>query len=478
MSEETGVTIEQLVKDIHDLQRMVVEHMKDPATIDFAQIEEEFEKRVGALVEARVKEQLASAPVRRLPSGETVWAESVDQALPQLKETKYYNVVRDIARDGYHKSFGTVKMKAIDLWLSAKILEGQVNLKHARMGGDEALAPSDDLQTALKALTSTGTGTGEELVPTEMAAELWQDFFLASKVVPNMIPIAMPTNPFDVPLGLGDVTWRKGSENTPTTSSDPTTAKSTLTATELVTEQNWSYTLNEDAVIAMAPSLRERLAISGAEIMDDFALNADSESGATGNINTDDAAPDSDAYYLSDGQNGIRHLWIDDNSSQTVNADGDALSDDDVLAMLVLMGKYAVNPEQARIVCDTSTYLKGFLGLDTVITIDKFGEKAVVITGQLAAYRGIPVIVSASHPLAEADGKCASSAASNTLGSVSCFNRLMWYVGFLRELLIEMDRDIQKRQYIMVTSLREAVAAHGTRSSATHTAGIRNVLVS
>jgi hypothetical protein len=54
---------------------------------------------------------------------------------------------------------------------------------------------------------------------------------------------------------------------------------------------------------------------------------------------------------------------------------------------------------------------------------------------------------------------------------------MMWYVGFLRDLLIEVDRDIQKRQYIMVSSLREAVAARGTRSSNTHTAGIRNILV-
>lgn len=478
MSEETKeFTIEQLVKDIHDLQQMVVDHIKDPATIDFSTIEAEFEKRVGALVEARVKEQMASAPVRRLP-GETVWAENVDQALPQLKGTKYFNAVRDIARDGYHRSFGTIKMKAIDLWLSAKILEGQVQLKHARMAGGEALPPSDDLQVALKALTSTGSGSGDELVPTEMASELWQDFFLASRIVPNMIPIDMPTNPFDVPLGLGDVTWRKGSENTATTASDPTTAKSTLTATEQVTEQNWSYTLNEDAVIAMAPSLRERLAISGAEQIDAFALNADATNAATGNINLDDADPDDDSYYLSDGQDGLRHLWLADNTSQQVNAGGDALADADILAMLVLMGKYAVNPEQCRITCDVSTYLKGFLNLDTVITIDKFGPQAVVLTGQLAAYRGIPIIVSASHPLAEADGKVSTTSGNNTLGSMTCWNRMMWYVGFLRDLLIEMDRDIQKRQYIMVTSFREAVAAHSTRSSATHTAGVRNILVS
>jgi hypothetical protein len=54
----------------------------------------------------------------------------------------------------------------------------------------------------------------------------------------------------------------------------------------------------------------------------------------------------------------------------------------------------------------------------------------------------------------------------------------MLALGFIRELTLEVDRDIQKQQFILVASLAEAVAAHGTRSSATHTAGIRNILVS
>jgi len=474
MSEQT-ITIEMLTKEIHDLQQLVLSHKSDPASMDDDRIKALFASRIEELVKAQVEERLAAAPVRTLPSGDTVWAEGVDQALPQLKGNRYLPLVKGIARDGHARMMNT-KVKAIDLWLAGRVLESQVDLKHARMSG-EAVGPSDELRAAIKALTSTGTGTGDELVPTEMAAELWQDFFLASRVTASMIQIPMPTNPFGVPLGLGDVTWRKGTENTATSASDPTTASSTLTVTEQVTEQDWSYTLNEDAVIAMAPGLRERLAISGAEQMDAFALNADATDAATGNINLDDADPDADSYYLSDGQDGIRHQWIVDKATQTVAAGGDALADADVLSMLGLMGKYAVNPEQCRIVCDVSTYIKGFLGLDGVQTIDKFGPNAVIVTGQLAAYRGVPIIPSASHPLGEADGKVSTTAASNTLGSVSCFNRMMWYAGFLRELLIEMDRDVQRRMYLMVTSFRQAVGAHGTRSTNTHTAGIANILV-
>lgn len=467
--------MEALLQQMQELTATVKESQVDPSTLDFEKVKETFSAQVEALVEQRVEEKIEAMPVRR---GAPILPVT-DKAIAGLIKSgnRYAKVVHEIASDGYSKTWSRKRLKAVDLWLAHQMMEAQLRLKHARIGG-EAVEPSDDLKAAIKALTSTGAGTGDELVPTGMADDLWQDIFLASRLVADMDIIDMPTNPFDVSLGLGDVTWRKGTENTATPDSDPSTAKSTLTATELITEQNWSYTLNEDAIIAMAPGLRQRLSLSGGEIVDAFALNADATNAATGNINLDDADPDDDEYYLSEGQDGLRHLWLVDNTGQGINAGGDALTDADILNMLVKLGKYGVRPDQVRMVCDISTYLKGFLGLTNVVTVDKYGPNAVVLTGELAQYRGVPILISASAPLTEADGKVSTTAASNTLGQISAYNRLMWYPGFRRQILIEMDRDIQKRQYIMVTSLREAVAAHGTRSSATHTAGVRNILVS
>jgi hypothetical protein len=53
----------------------------------------------------------------------------------------------------------------------------------------------------------------------------------------------------------------------------------------------------------------------------------------------------------------------------------------------------------------------------------------------------------------------------------------MWRVGFRRQLLVEVDRLIQKRQLVMVVSFRIAVAAHGARASAGHTAVGYNITV-
>lgn len=479
-----AATLDQVMEGISKLTTTIQEKSaagQDPKTaLQWDDVKKDFEGKISELVEAQVKAKLDAAPQRPGVMGDPILS---GDAQKLLAGNRYAKMVRDFERDGIHKSSGQT-LKPVDLALAYHMMDSQ--LKRWRAGADMGEPPkpiSDDLKRALKALDSTTAGAGDELVPTNLMPRLWDDFFLASKVMGLLQRIDMPTNPFDVPLGLGAITWRKGVQNTAVSQSNPNTAKVTLTATELVTEQAWSYTLEEDAVVALAPAIRARLAQSGAEIMDDFALNADATASATGNINLDDATPPADSYYLTDGQDGIRHQWLVDNSSGVGVDENGALEDATIVAELADMGKYAADPMNLAFICDVSTYLAGFLssasgapGVNT-ITLDKFGAGAVVMTGQLASYRGIPIVVSASHPLTEADGKVSATAGNNTKGSLSIVNRMMWYVGFRRNLLIETDRDIQRRQYIMVTSMREAIGAWGTRSSNTHTGGIFNITV-
>lgn len=473
-----SATLDAVMENITKLTNAIQEKGAAAKTeLQWDAIKGQFETEIGALVETQVKAKLDAAPQRR--GGEPVYAGAADQ----LKGNRYAKMLKDFERDGVHKSMG-LALKPVDLALAAHMMD--VQQKRWRAGlelGDAPKPMSEDFKAALKAMDSTTAGSGDELVPTNLRAQLWDDFYLASRVVSSLQRVEMPTNPFDVPLGLGAVTWRKGVENTAVSQASPSTAKITLTATELVTEQAWSYTLDEDAVVAMAPAIRMRLAQSGAEAMDDFALNADATATSTGNINLDDATPAADSYYLSAGQDGIRHQWLVDNSSGVGSDGSGALADADITTELTAMGKYAVDPNRLVIFCDVSTYLNGFLATGSgatgeyVSTLDKYGANAIILTGQLASYRGIPIVVSASHPLTEADGKVSVTPGNNTKGSLSIVNRDMWYIGFRRNLLIEADRDIQRRQYILVTSFREAIGAWGTRSSNKHTGGIYNITV-
>ena len=332
------------------------------------------------------------------------------------------------------------------------------------------------LETVQRAEGATTTGAGAEYVPTFMANQLWIDMFLQSRVVANLNRIAMPTNPFDLPLGWGVLAWRKGSRNVQSTPQDPPTAKGTLTATEQVMEVDWDYTLDEDSIIAIMPTLRTELVREGAEQMDAFALNADKVTAATGNVMSDDGVPASDSYYLADGQDGIRKLYLVDNTAQSSSINA-TLTDTHMLAMFGRAGKYASDPKKLLMICDAKSYLNGLMGIQQVRTREKYGDAATVVTGELAQYGGIAVIISESMPLAKVNGKVSVTAANNTFGQIALVNRDMWRIGFRRELLVEIDRDIKKRQFVMVVSFRMALASRGTRSTTVHTAGVHGISV-
>ena len=322
----------------------------------------------------------------------------------------------------------------------------------------------EEWQSNLKAaMDSTTAGSGDELVPTQEASTLWMDVNLETMVAPLFSRVDMPSDPFEIPLQLGDVNWYPGTENLAVTATALNTAKQTLTSYELVGQVPWSLTLDEDAVIAMAQEVRSGLVRNAAEVIDDVVLNGDST--AVNNINADEATiskSDVGKGHWLLGFDGLLHLPLVDNTAQA-NDHSAAVSDGMFNEVRGKLGKYGVRPSELAYLMDVNTYIRA-LSADNFRTLDKLGPNATVLRGQLGAVEGIPVIVSEQLKLADTDGQVTDA------GRLLIVNRSQWRVGFRRELAIETDRDIQKRQNIMVVSLRIAFAERtGSRSTATHT---------
>ena len=320
------------------------------------------------------------------------------------------------------------------------------------------------------AMDSTTAGSGDELVATLEARELWQDVNLQTLVAPIIPTFPMPSNPFDVPRQLGDVNFFPGTENTATTDTALATGRTTLTAFELVGQVPYSFTLEEDGVIAMLPEIRAGLVRNVAEVLDDIILNADRST--TNNINADgatiSAASTGKAHWLL-GYDGILHLPLVDNASQGNNHNA-AVSDDMFNELRAKLGKYGARPSQLAWVMDVNTFIRA-QSVEQFRTMDKLGPNATLLTGMLGAVEGIPVIVSEQMPLADEDGKITDGASSNTKGRLLLVNRTQWAQGFRRQLMIDVDRDTQKRQTVVTVSFRHALAERsGSRSTATHTA--------
>ena len=356
--------------------------------------------------------------------------------------------------------------------LDLAILRSMQRAVESRLGSESVREWDVRIKAAMDSITA---GTGDEIVPTGMASRLWYDVHQETRIAGLFNRIDMPTNPFDVPLQLGDVNWYPATENTAVTESTTKTAKQTLTAYELAAEVPWSLTLDEDSVFAVLPEVRRTLIRNAAEVIDDVLLNADTTK--QNNINADGAtiaATTAGSAHFLVGFDGLVHLPLVDNASQSSSVGG-AVTAAGYLSLLKKLGKYGVNATDTVFITDVATFISS-LGLSTVETVDKLGPNATILTGQLATVYGHPLIVSSQLRLADSDGKVTNDGNDDDRGRLLAVNTSQWRLGFRRNLMIETERDIQKRQNVMVVSMRLAFAERtGTRSSATHTALAYNI---
>ena len=399
-------------------------------------------------------------------------AGEVRRALERERETRREEVLRKGGAGRLRARGG--KLDGFDL-LDLAVMRSLLAAQQARPQDYDPRALRAWEESVAKAMDSVTAGAGDELVPQEEARQLWADVNAETAVASLFETVTMPTNPFDVPLQLGDVNWYPGAASAAPASTDLKTAKQTLTAYELVGMVPWAYELDEDAVVAMMTEVRSTLIRNAAQVLDDVLINADAST--TGNVNYDGgtlaASTEGSAHYLV-GFDGLVHQPLVDNTAMANNFNA-APSADMFNKLRRMMGKYGLRPSELAFITDVATYI-GLQTLDAFQTLDKLGPRATLLTGQLGAVEGVPVIVSEQLQTADADGKVTSGGNSAPAGRLLLVNRTQWRKGFKRELLIETDRDVRKRQNVMVVSMRVAFAERtGSRSAAKHTALHYNV---
>lgn len=336
-------------------------------------------------------------------------------------------------------------------------------------------------EEAYKAMTSTGANAGDEWVPTFATSELWRDVHLDTVVEAQFRRVEMPTNPYTLPTLDDDITFRfASSENTAVTAADLNTGNATLTANKIQAEINFSGEVTEDSIIPIVPEIRANFVRRGAQTIDDLVVHGDSETAATGNVNSDDAAPTAGSFYLATNNNGLRKFAVVTNTGQTSNVAA-ALTSANFTTIQALMGRYGARSSDLRIITGPSTWL-AMRTIAEVITVDKYGPNATVVRGELARFFNIPILLSEAIPgtttdKVDADGKYTTTSPStnDTKGWLILVNTLGWRIGYRRELTIESFRDIQKDQNILVASFRRGQIPSGI--SVLHTASGRNITV-
>jgi len=312
---------------------------------------------------------------------------------------------------------------------------------------------------------STLTGFGDEWVPDLWSAQIWNKARMENTILPLFQSVEMPSNPFELPIEGADPSvyfvpettdenhLSLGSGNT-IPDSKIGSGKVQLSAKKLALRVGFSAELVEDAIIPVLNIYREQAMRAIADSIDYVLLNGDTTAGATGNINSDNGAPATNARYMA--FNGLRKLPLITQTANRVDASNAAPS----LTLLrsarfKMPTRYSARPNDLAWVVDGATYAK-FLAMTEFLTMDKAGPLATAMTGQIGFADGIPVFVSPEMALTEADGKVGTG--TNDRGTALCVARPRWFVGYRRRIAVSVDYLPYYDSYQLTATVRLAFA--------------------
>jgi HK97 family phage major capsid protein len=320
----------------------------------------------------------------------------------------------------------------------------------------KGLANKAEIEAYAKAMDSAETGFGLQLMGAQYAADLWEAARPLSRVfsLVDTFEMTAPTAYLPVEVDIPEMLFVGESSGataftTPYATSKTGSQRVQVDAKKFVIHQVWSGELEEDSIIPFLPFLRRQAALAIAHYSDSLILNGDTTNAATGNINLDDADPAD-----------TKHAGIVDNTANSL-ALGGAVSYAALRAQLLRMidttrfvdWGHPVNAEDVVYITNPQT-AELIAQLDEVLTVDKYGPGATILTGELARIGRNPLISSMAMPLTEADGKVSTTAANNTRGQVVCANMRGLKAGWRRRVKVETERLIGSDQSRIVYSLR------------------------
>ena len=319
-----------------------------------------------------------------------------------------------------------------------------------------AVAPRSIAATVSKA-NYDGSGVGAELIPDQFLAELHMKFEVPTVVRSLFNEVQMTSNTMLAPrINRGGRPYIKGNVTSDNPALYPVSTVSMgqaqITAKGLATRYILDEELIEDSAILLLPAMQRMIAKDMRDALEDAIINGD-----TAATHQDDIAQ----WNIRDrwgatglgGSNDHRRLFIglraaayDKSTTLNVNSFDSAK----FLELVSKLGEYA-SSDKVLIVSPEALY-EHLFGLTELITLDKFGPQATILTGQLGSIFGMPVVVSRfmSDDLATT-GKYTGSGATTGMLVVS---RESWNIFARRGIQIQQEQDITSGAYNMVATER------------------------
>ena len=246
-------------------------------------------------------------------------------------------------------------------------------------------------------------------------------------VAPNLRGISMATNVMTIPVNpeAGVATWMANTAFGTTASAGSTDTHAlkeiTLNAYKVATNEYVAYEEEEDSLVAIMPVIRDAMVRRVARAVDRAMLRgAGAGSDPVKGLATYDAV-------------SAVTLDISDAAKMTVAK---------LQAMRRDLGAWGLDPAELVYIVSTEGYYD-LLEDTNFLTVDKVGNQATLLTGQIGAIGNTPVIVSAEF----------ADKAADVVGAI-CFAPGNFLVGNQRGLRVDTQDLVETQRRVMVASLR------------------------
>ncbi len=334
----------------------------------------------------------------------------------------------------------------------------------------------------LRAMDTAESGFGSQLIGNQYANTLWAGAKIESRLF-DLIPTFEMTAPTAfLPVAAAPPVMSFVAENTSATVGEGYGTVKTgsnrvqVDAKKFLIREMWSGEMAEDSLIPFLPFLTEMAQLSMAQYLDWAVLNGDTTDSAS-NINDDGGALGGTEYFLA--WDGLRHVGLVDNTGNGTDHSAASITWDALIDLrkLMLSATYFNDWGHPNDPADLVYVVNPALGdeitkLDEVISIDKYGSSATVLTGEVGNIARHPLITTIGQELTEADGFVNNSPTLNR-STATAFNRRGYVVGNLRSLQVKVGEFIESDQFQIVYSMRKGFgrftptgAASGIESAA------------
>jgi len=258
-------------------------------------------------------------------------------------------------------------------------------------------------------------------------------------VAPTMRAITMQTNVMTIPVNpeAGVATWVQnnqfGTSNSAGGNATHLLKEITLSAYKVATNEYVAFEEEEDALLAIMPVIRDAMVRRVARAVDRAFLRG---AGA--------------------GADPVKGL-VEYDASSAVTLD---ISNGDKLTVAKLrdarrdLAAWGLDPAEVVYIVSTDGYYD-LLDDSDFLTVDKVGDRATLLTGQIGTVANSPVLVSA-----EFDSKAAGA------GGAIAFAPMNFLVGNQRGLRVDTDDLVETQRRVMVASLRTGLTQVTTNNGA------------